>query len=150
VQVAATVDSEFHGEVGRIGAHFPDVADRMAAAGWAVRLAACFKLRVPDDFTPRGDRESVALGVVFLIRGTLVGSICSQSGAHGSSRPTRSAGLGSESTRTSTATKPRCLVTQLNWHCNAGETEPGIHGITGPDLGIGNLRYHLIPSCMTP
>jgi hypothetical protein len=55
-----------------IGTHFPEVADLTAADSWAARLAVRFKPGIPDDFTLLGDREPVALGVMVLVRETIV------------------------------------------------------------------------------
>jgi hypothetical protein len=93
-----------------IGTHFPDVADLIAADLSAARLTVRFK--------PAASAASLGRSVRVDRRG--------------------SAGLGSDSTRTSTATKPGCSVTQLNWQCDDWENEPGINEITTPGLGAGN------------
>ena len=132
-----------------IGAHFPKVADIAAAAGLAARLAVRVKPDIPADFKPGRGLEPLAPLVRFPVEGTIVPMLGSPSSTQGSGRPTRSAGLGSGSTQTSTATLPCGNVTQLNQCCCCWENELGMAGIASVGLGIDDTTYHTILSRMT-
>jgi hypothetical protein len=132
-----------------IGAHLPNVADIALAAGLAARLAVRFKPTIPADFNPGRDLEPFAPVVGLPVEGTTVPMLGSRSRTQGSSRPTRSAGLGSVSTQTSTATQPCGIVTRLNGCCNCWENEPGMAGIASVGLEIEDTTYHTILSRMT-
>ena len=135
-----------------VGTHFPTFAADASAADLAARLAARFKPGFPDDFHPKRDSEpSSRFADRRSGRATATdGYQGSPTSAHRSGRSTRSAGLGSGSTRTSTADRPSCSIRQLGWHCCCWENEPGMVGIPYLVLVIGNTSYHTIPSRMAP
>ena len=132
-----------------IGAHFPKAADIAAAAGLAARHAVRFKPDIPADFEPGRGLEPLAPLVRFPVEGTIVPMLGSRSSTQGSGRPTRSAGLGSGSTQTVTATLPCGNVTQLTKRGRCWKNELGMAGIASFGLGIDDTTYHTILSRMT-
>ena len=118
-----------------------DVADIAAAAALAARLAVRFKPGFPGDFQSERDAESLARPSIV----APIGDASLETGDHGlrtrgSGRPTRSAGLGSGSTRTSTADTTLLLMSRNSTGiAAAGKMSREWSGIAY--LGLGDRKY---------
>ncbi len=110
------------GSTGReraVGTHFPMLAADIAAAALAARRAARFKPGFAGIFRPGRDSKLRSQGRELRSEtATDTGSLPrTPTLTHGSGQPTRLAGLGSGSTRTSSAMRPGNLVRPPGWHC---------------------------------
>lgn len=133
-----------------IGTHFPVVAADIAAESLVARHAASLEPRSRNDFELKRFVERNAGFAVFRLNVALVRNLGSRSPTSGPGRSTRSAGLGSSSTRTPTVVTTRCNITLTGSHCCGWEDELGMVGIGCFVLGFENTSYHTIPSRMTP
>ena len=128
-----------------IGTHFPMLAAAIAVAAEPWQLASrCASNRVcPADFQPERDAES-ARALVERRSETVTdadGNLGSPTLTHGSGRPTRSAGLGSGSTRTSTASRP--LLMSRNSAGVAAAGKMSREWMEFAYLGLGNRKYDI-------
>ncbi len=133
-----------------IGTHFPDVVADIAAESLVARHAASLKPCSRNDFELKRFVDRNAGFTVFRSPVALVRNLGSRSSTMGPGRSTRSAGLGSSSTRTPTVETTPCNITLTGWHCCGWEDELGMDGIACFVLGFVNTSYHTIPSRMTP
>ena len=132
-----------------IGTHFPVVAD-IAAESLVARPAASLEPRSRNDFELERFVERNSGLAVLRSHSVLVRDQGSRSATSGPGRSTRSAGLGSSSTRTPTVVTTLCNITPSGLHCGGWENELGMVGIACFVLGFENTSYHTIPSRMTP